>query len=67
MLGDYGRIIKLTESIIGATVSNSAGRQGIVLEHIFEHACVVRWMILNKTDVTIEFISDLKIINIGKE
>lgn len=64
MLGDYGELIKPTESIIGVTVSNSEQKRynGIVLEHILRNACVVRWTVLNnKKSITIEFIKDLNI------
>lgn len=63
MLGDYGEIIKLAESITGATVNTRRRNNGLVLEHVFKNACVVRWKLLKKrTDITIEFIRDLEII-----
>jgi len=43
-------------------ILDSHNKEGVVIEHIFEKVCIVRWQLLrNKTGHSVEFIKDLVI------
>lgn len=69
MLNDY-KITSSYTSIKGKKVRiiDSGLIRCVVIEHIFENICIVRWPLLrNKTGQGIEFIKDLEIIKEDKK